>query len=617
MRNIVLILSFQLIMINLLFSSTISLEKIEPMFWWTKMKNPNLQLMVYGKNIAETKAYIDYAGVEIKKQSQVENPNYLFVDLIISKNAKAGKFYISFKKGKKVIEKFEYELKARKDDSQNRDGFNSSDAIYLLMPDRFSNGNPANDNVNGMLEKSNRTKPLGRHGGDIQGIENHLDYLEELGITALWLNPLLENNMPVESYHGYAITDFYKTDTRFGTNEDYLRLVEKCHSHGIKVIIDLIFNHCGSKHWWMNDLPMQNWIHQFPEFTRSNYRAGTIVDPYASDFDKNKMQTGWFDKTMPDLNQNNEFLSNYLIQNSIWWIEYANLDGVRMDTYPYPYKNMMTKWAKRVMAEYPNFNIVGEAWLGKPSLVSYWQKDALNFDGFNSHLPSVFDFPLMYKLSSAFNENDGWDTGLSSLYDILGEDFLYPNPDNLVTFLDNHDGDRFFNKINGIFNSYKMATAFLLTIRGIPQIYYGTEILMDGKEHVSHGDIRKDFQGGWENDKENAFLQSGRSKKQDEAFNYMSKLLNWRKNNEVIHTGNLKHFIPENGIYVYFRYNSENAVMVILNNNDKSKTIDTKRFNECLANYNSGSEIITDKELLDISTISIGKKSAMIIELKK
>ena len=606
-----------LFFLNFSQAAEITLERVEPPFWWSGMKCNKLQLIVYGKNISETKVVINYPEVKLNESISVENPNYLFLNLEISIDALPGNFEIKFMKGEKIIQTYNYELKKRRKYSEERQGFNSSDVIYLLMPDRFANGDKSNDDVSGMKEKAERSNPNGRHGGDLKGIDDHLNYLKNLGITAIWINPVFENNMPKYSYHGYAITDFYKIDPRFGNNDDYVNLVENAHKTDIKVIMDMVFNHCGTGYWWENDLPMNDWYNQWPEFTRSNYRGGTVTDPYASEFDKNKMLKGWFDVTMADLNQNNKFLANYLIQNSIWWIEYADLDGIRMDTYPYSFKNFMAEWMKRINFEYPNFNVVGESWLPDPANVAYWQEGSNNEDGYESHLKNVFDFPLMYAISVAFNEKDDWNNGIVKLYDALGKDFLYGKPENLVIFPDNHDGDRFYTKVNENLDKYKLTMSFLATTRGIPEIYYGTEILMTGQEHKGHGDIRKDFPGGWEGDKADAFTKEGRSTEQNEAFYYLSNLLNWRKNKDVIHTGKLKHFIPENGVYVYFRYNDDESVMVILNNSEKEQVFTTERFAENLSGFNSGNEIISGKKLENLDEIIIPEKSAMIIELVK
>ncbi len=598
-----------------MFAQQVNLERIDPPFWWAGMKNPNLQLMVYGENIASTKPIIDYDGIQLLEVIKVESPNYLFLDIVINETVKPGTFNIIFKDGKKTKATYSYELKTRDLNPDLHKGFDNSDVIYLLMPDRFSNGNPDNDNMPDMLEKANRSDPLGRHGGDIAGIDNHLDYLTDLGITAIWINPLLENNMPSQSYHGYAVTDLYKIDSRFGTNEDYVSLVKQAHSKGIKVIMDMIFNHLGTGYYWKDDLPMKNWYNQWPEFTRSNYRGGTVSDPYASDYDYNKMVKGWFDETMADLNQNNELMANFLIQNSIWWIEYAGLDGIRQDTYPYPYKDFMSTWMQRVLEEYPDFNVVGEVWLSFPPAVAYWLNNNTNKDGYQSNLTDVFDFPLMYAISKAFNENEGWSTGTAQLYETLSQDFIYSNPDGLVTFADNHDGDRFFTKINKDIDKFKLAMAFMMTTRGTPQIYYGTEILMEGEEHKSHGDIRKDFPGGWAGDENNAFTGEGRTSEQNEAFNYLRRLLNWRKSNATIQYGKLTHYIPENGVYIYFKEYKNNTVMVLLNNTTDDKKVDMSRFSENIGDKTKGRSVLTRQSWDDLNFIEVPAKSPLIIEL--
>ena len=385
------------------FSQEITLDRVEPPFWWTGFKNPDLQLLVYGKNIALTTVSVSYPGFVLKKVNKVENPNYLFLDLTISHNAKPGIATILFKIKDKETAKYLYELNPRKKGSAQRKSFTSHDIIYLLMPDRFSNGDAANDLATFMAEQVNRSNQDGRHGGDIKGIMNHLDYFQDLGVTTLWINPLLENNIAKYSYHGYSTTDYYKIDPRFGTNEDYVKLSESLHQRGMKLIKDMIFNHCGIGNWWMKDLPSSDWVNQWPEFTRTNYRAGTFTDPYASQSDSNMFVRGWFDITMPDLNQANPYVKNYLIQNSIWWVEYAGLDGIRQDTHPYPFKEMMAEWGKRLQTEYPDFNVVGECWLNYPASVAYWQKGSKNKDGYDSWLPTVFDFPLYDALNKAFS----------------------------------------------------------------------------------------------------------------------------------------------------------------------------------------------------------------------
>lgn len=593
------------------------IERVEPPFWWAGMQNQDLQLMVYGKDISNSRVTVNYPGLELQETVLVENPNYLFLNLRLKPEASAGTIVFNFHSGRKKPIELKYELRERAVGSAARKGFNNSDVIYLIMPDRFANGNPANDNLPGMIEKADRSNPNGRHGGDLEGIRRNLDYFNQLGVTALWLNPVLENNMPAVTYHGYAITDFYKLDPRFGTNEDYRQLIAEANKKGLRVIKDMVVNHFGTNHWMLKDLPMKSWINQWPEFTRSNYRGGTITDPYASEYDRKKMLKGWFDTTMADFNQDNPYVTNYLIQNTIWWIEYAGLDGIRMDTYPYSGREFMKKWMNAIRYEYPNFSVVGEVWLNTSPQVAYWMEDACNADGFNSNLNYLFDFPLKYAIGSAFNEGHGWSSGLSRLYESLSLDFLYKNPSNIVVFADNHDADRLFTVLQEDIRKYKMAMAFLMTVRGFPQIYYGTEILMTGLEHDGHGFIREDFPGGWDGDKTNVFTRENLSADQKDAWDFLRKLLHWRKDKKVIHDGKTTHYVPENGVYVYFRYNDDESVMVILNNNDESRTFTTERFAENLQGYRSGSDIIHRTHFDQLRMISVPARSARIIELKK
>lgn len=593
----------------------IDIQRIEPAFWWIGMKNPELQVLVYGKDISAATATLLYEGVEITRTAKPENTNYQFLYLTIKPSAKPGIIPITFAAGKKkrVIN---YELKKREKDAADFRGFTASDVIYLIMPDRFANGDETNDYVSGMLEKPDRTNPFGRHGGDLKGIEDKLDYLKDFGVTALWLNPVLENNQAHSSYHGYAISDFYKVDARLGTNEDFKTLTKKTHDKGMKMVMDMVFNHAGSEAWFVKDLPQKDWIHQFAEYTNSNYRLSTTIDPYASKADVDKMQQGWFDRHMPDLNQHNALLATYLIQNSIWWIEYAQLDGIRMDTHPYPYKDFMATWCKTVMNEYPNFNIVGEVWEERVLLTSYFQRHAKNADGYEGNLPSVTDFPLKSALNTAFNEKDGWEEGLTRIYYALIQDFIYTEANNNVIFLDNHDLTRFATSVGGDISKQKMGFAALLTLRGIPQLFYGGEIGMLG-DGGNHGKLRADMPGGWKGDARNVFTEAGRTKDENEIFHYVSTLLQWRKSKTVIHTGKLMHFIPENGIYVYFRYTDSESVMVILNNNAEEKTLNTGRFSERLQGFNSAENIVTKQSVSNLQTIVLPGKSATILELKK
>lgn len=599
------------------FADKVNIERVEPMFWWVNMKNPNLQLLVHGENISEFDVAVNYPGVKVKEAIKTDNPNYLFLNLVIEKGTKAGRFNLIFSEhGKKKIS-YLYELKEREKDSSNRMSYNTSDVVYLIMPDRFSNGNPNNDSIEGMPDKLDRENPNGRHGGDIQGIINHLDYLQDLGITAIWNTPLMEDNQPKVSYHTYAISDYYKIDARYGTNEDYVRLSAEAKKRGIKIIMDVVTNHCASAHWWMNDLPSSDWVHIFPEYTQSNHRKSTTNDPYVSKTDYEKNFNGWFDTSMPDLNQKNDLVINYFIQNTIWWIEYANLGGIRVDTYPYNDKDAMAVYAGAITKEYPNMNIVGETWLSTTAEIAYWQKDAVNHDGYNSNLPCVMDFSLFEAMTKAFNESEGWNTGLVRLYNSLAFDYLYPHPDNLFIFAENHDTDRIMSVLDGDIKKYKSLMAFLLTTRGIPQIYVGTEILVEGKKSDGDGVMRSDFPGGWEDDSRNSFVAEGRTERENEAFNYLKKLLNWRKQTPAIHTGNLKHYVPENDTYVYFRSNPEKTIMVVINKNEKALSLNLKRFAESMGRFTSGRDVISEKKF-DFShgMISLEPNTSLILELK-
>ena len=597
-------------------SFALNVDRVEPTFWWVGMKNPTVQLMVHGQEIASSEISLNYPGVKIQSISCQENPNYVFIDLTISPEAKAGIFPIQFRKSKKEVVSYNYELKNREPHSASRKGFDGSDVIYLITPDRFVNGNPANDAVAGMKELPNRSHMNGRHGGDIQGIKNSLDYLSGLGFTSVWLNPVLENNMTQVSYHGYSTTDFYKVDPRYGTNEEYRELGKAIHQKGMKLMMDMIFNHIGSEHWWINDMPSADWLNFYPEYKITSHRRTVNQDPHASEADKKMMADGWFVPSMPDMNQRNPFLLNYLIQNSIWWTEYAGLDGIRMDTYPYPDKFAMAEWTRRMLEEYPGFYMVGEEWAMNPAIVSYWQKGKINADGYVSELPGLMDFPLNNAVVKSLKEPESWGGGLVALYEALGNDFLYPNPDALVIFPDNHDMSRFYTQLGENVDLLKMGIAYYATTRGIPQIFYGTEILMSNPGTEEHGVIRSDFPGGWAGDQVSAFTGTGLSAKQKDAQNYFRKVLNWRKTNSVVHSGELKHFAPENGIYVYFRYNPSGKVMVVLNKNASEKSLDTSRFSEVMANCTSGKEIISGKTITDLKNLNVPAMSAMIIELK-
>ncbi len=590
--------------------------RVEPPSWWTGFVHHNLQLLVYAENVGETNVIIHYPGIKVQAVHKAESPDYLFIDLLISPETKSGTFPVIFEKNREIVYSYEYHLYERSEGSKSRKGFDNSDVIYLLMPDRFANGNPGNDSVPGMLEGVDRKNPGGRHGGDIQGIIDHLDYIKDLGMTAIWSTPLLENNMPKYSYHGYSITDYYRIDPRYGSNELYGEMVGKAHSKGLKVIMDMVFNHCGSRNWWMNDLPFSDWIHQFPDFTRSNYRSESIMDPHGSDYDRDLMLTGWFDRTMPDLNQHNVYMGKYLIQNSIWWIEFAGLDGIRMDTYPYAYKDFMASWDEYVMEEYPNFNIVGEAWQQTEPQTAYFAGQADNRDGFDSHLPTVTDFPFYFAIRDAFNEKDDWTHGIAKPYYVLSEDFLYSNPMNTMVFADNHDLTRYFSSVGEDLNKWKMGMTFVLTSRGIPLIYYGTEFLMTGIKEKGDGYIRQDFPCGWPGDSLDLVDGVGRTAEQEQGYNFLTTLLHYRDKNPVLQTGALKQFAPLDGVYAYFRYNSDKTIMVVFNNNPtEEKQLKMDKFTECLLGRSRGRNIISGEEINLVDSLLLPPKSVMIIDV--
>ncbi len=594
------------------------IDKIEPSFWYVGMKNPELQLMVYGKNISSCDVSVNYPGVNLSSIVKLASPNYLLVYLTLDKDVKAGNIELTFTQGNKKEIKY-YELKTRAKKGAERIGFDSSDVLYMLMPDRFANGNAVNDNDKTLFPSTaDRKDPNARHGGDLAGIEKHLDYFNELGVTALWFTPVLENSMTGGSYHGYATTNYYKVDPRLGTNDEYKNLIDNAHNKGLKIVMDMIFNHCGSEHPWLIDMPSHDWFN-FPDykknFVQTSYKVMPHVDPYASDYDFKTMNDGWFVRSMPDLNQKNPHVLRYLIQNSFWWIEYAGIDGIRMDTYPYADFDGMAEWMKELNEEYPNFNVVGESWVTEPAYTAYWQKDSKLSAPRNSHLKTVMDFSFYDKINQAKNEESTEDwKGLNRIYNNFVYDYLYPNPSSVMAFLDNHDTNRFLEDGNDI-AELKQAVTLLLTIPRIPQLYYGTEIMMNGRKNVSDGYVRKDFPGGWEGDAQNAFTREGRTPIQNEIFDYISKLLHWRKDNAIISEGTMKHFIPQNGIYVYVRSFEGKAAIVILNGTNKEQVLPIKHYNEVLNNATTGKDIISEKNIDLTKDITLNPKQSMIIEL--
>lgn len=597
--------------------ATSLLQHVEPANWWAGMNYAEVEVLLHGKDISKFSVLVK--GLDILEVKKTENPNYLFVK-VNTKNKPVGSYPIQLSDGKKIVAEHIFELKARRENSATRTGCTPKDVIYLIMPDRFANGDPSNDSHPATIEKVNRNFPGGRHGGDIQGIINHLDYIKELGATAIWTTPLLEDNDTTYSYHTYGQSDLYKVDPRYGTNADFVRMVDEAHKRGLKILKDEVPNHWGYTHWMMKDLPTYDWIHQFPGYAQSNYRTSTQMDPNSSKRDQKYCEEGWFVRSMPDLNQGNPLVLNYLIQNTIWWVEFANLDALRVDTYSYNQKEGIAKWTKAIMDEYPNFSMVGEIWMHDQAQISYWQKDSpiSAIQNYNTYLPQVMDFTLHDALQEAFKENNqGWDKGMVRIYENFVNDFLYKNASENLIFLENHDTQR-FNEIYPKMADYKMAMALLATTRGIPQIYYGSEIGMKGDKNTG-GDasIRQDFPGGWKEDSKNAFTKEGRSDFQENYFQFTKKILNWRKNNAVIHEGKLVQFLPENNVYVYFRVKGKERVMVVINNSDKEEKIKKARFAEELDGFTEANEVITNLKVnLMKEEWNIPAKTAYIFELK-
>ncbi|HJV77441.1 MAG TPA: alpha-amylase family glycosyl hydrolase [Paludibacter sp.] len=589
-------------------------QKLEPTFWWTDMNQPEFQLMLYGVDISKSTVSINYPGVSIARKVLTDSPNYVFLYLNVAKGTLPGKLNIVLKRGTKT-QTVAYELKNRREGSATRKSFTEADAVYLLMPDRFVNGNPANDSIVGYHQGVHREVPGARHGGDIDGIISKVPYLADLGITALWMTPLFDNNDTQYSYHHYGCSDYYKIDPRFGKNEDYLRLSETCHTNGLKLIIDVVPNHCGGSHWWMKDLPAKDWLNNWDTYTSSNYRIIAWTDPHASDADKYRLTHGWFAPNMPDLNLQNPLLFDYLRQVYVFWIESADIDGMRVDTYPYNDIKTAARFIQSIRNEYPNMNVVGECWVKTPAEIAYFQSGNNNKDGFDSRLQSVMDFCLKDVLSMSFNEKDSWDGGMARFYAHYAQDFVYANPNQIMNFLDNHDIDRYSTAVKKDVRKYKMALAMLLTARGYPQIYYGTEIMLDGIQGSYEGN-RFDFPGGWATDKQNAFIPEGRTNAENEVFNYLKILLNYRTHNPVLQNGRMKQFIPENGFYVSFRYNEHKTIMVIANNNEQPGELSLKRFNEMLAGKTEGTDIVTSKTYDLKNPVSVPAKTVLMLDVK-
>jgi neopullulanase len=634
MKKLTLLCLFWLITQTSFFAQGIKIQRIDPSNWWIGMKNQNLQLLVYGDNFKDVEVSIKYNGVLMESARMLENSKYMVIDLKVAPNTTPGMMPINFSywdyspksKSKKKTDLVKtqqtvsYELKARNTAVTNKgiQGISTSDFMYLIMPDRFANAEIANDVVIGMQEeKISRDSLKYRHGGDLKGIQNKLSYVKELGVTALWLNPVVENDMPKESYHGYGYTDHYKVDPRLGGPEAYKNLIDACHAQGIKMIQDLVLNHVGDKHYLLQDLPQKDFLNQWDKYTNTHFRDEPMMDPYASDLDRKVFSDGWFVPVLSDLNQKNPIVANYLTQNAIWWVETFGIDAYRVDTYAYSDLKFEEKFFQALQDEYPKLGLFGETWVHTVPNQAFFTKNNIAGTRHNSTLPGVTDFQMNYAILNGLNENFGWTEGLNRPYRILAADFLYKDPNKNVTFLDNHDLSRFYSVIGRDINKYKMGLTLLLTTRGIPQMYYGTELLFEGFDIGGGITVRQDMPGGWSNDKVNKFEAKGRTAQENEAFNFVKKLANVRKNNAALHSGKLMQFVPENGIYTYFRYNQNQTYMVVLNQNKEAKTLDTKRFAERMNGFTFGTNVLTDETLRSLDNISVPAMGSVVIELKK
>ena len=628
MRKGVLVICLLLSMMAMK-AAKVTVDRIEPTDWYVGMKNPSLQLMVYGKDIAKVQnVTTDYAGVRVDSVVRLDSPNYLLVYLNV-KDAKAGVMTLQFDK-----KKVNYQLKAREKSGDQRQGFDISDVLYMLMPDRFAQGAGHQAQIKGLRTyREDRSKPSLRHGGDINGIREHLDYFTQLGVTALWFTPVLENDSPdsetnQSTYHGYATTNYYRVDPRFGTNEDYRRLCDEAHAKGLKVVMDMIFNHCGFEHPWVDDMPSKDWFNT-PEwleqsggtsvpnsaYCQTSYKLTPVVDPYASNIDLKETTEGWFVPTMPDLNQHNQHVMRYLIQNSKWWIETVGIDGIRMDTYPYAYADAMAEWMKELDEEYPNFNTVGETWVTEPAYTAAWQKGS-KLSGHNSFLKTVMDFAFYDRINRAKNEEtDGWFSGLNLLYNSFVYDYLYPNPSSVMAFIENHDTDRFLGNGHDTL-ALKQAMALLLTVKRIPQLYYGTEVLMNGTKEVTDGYVRKDFPGGFPGDEHNCFTAEGRTRAENDMFRWTSRLLHWRQGNETIIRGMQTQFIPYNGVYVLVRSWHNNIVMTILNGTTKPAVMKVERYAEFIGQTKRAKDILTDRYYDLSGDLTLKPRQSLILEFQ-
>lgn len=624
MRKFLLSLSF--IMTALGMNAAVKIDRVEPTDWYVGMKDPSLQLMVYGEGIREAQVSTDYPGVRVDSLVRLDSPNYLLVYLDLS-GAQPGEMKLRFTMGKSKKE-VSYRLKARAMAGEERKGFSNADVLYMLMPDRFAQGKDHKAQVKGMNPYvEDRSKPSLRHGGDLQGIRDHLDYFTQLGVTALWLTPVLENNSPdgkdgSSTYHGYATTNYYRVDPRFGTNEDYRQLIADAHAKGLKVVMDMIFNHCGFEHPWVKDLPSRDWLN-VPEwlsgkeedkakYLQTSYKLTPVLDPYAAEVDKRETVDGWFVPSMPDLNQRNPHVIKYLIQNSVWWIETVGIDGIRMDTYPYADREAMALWMKTLEREYPNFNTVGETWVTEPAYTAAWQKDS-KLSSINSYLKTVMDFAFYDRVNmAAREETDDWWQGMNRVYNTLCYDYLYANPSSVLAFIENHDTDRFLR--NGTDTlALKQALTLLLTINRTPQLYYGTEILMNGTKEVTDGNVRKDFPGGFPGDKANCFTAEGRTREQNAMFNWLSRLLHWRQGNEAIIHGKQVQFTPRKGVYVIARQAKGQNVLTVVNGTSKPAQMEVKRYAEIIGKATEATDILTGRKVALDKDVALQPRETLVL----
>jgi glycosidase len=596
--------------------------RVEPANWWAGMKWNRVEVMVHRKDVKYFKVNMHHAkGVKLLKTDTLESPNYLFLTLDIKEDAPPQQLQWVFTRNSEVFT-LEYPIKMRRDIPKAQ-GVSPKDVVYLIFPDRFANGDPSNDQVAGMLQGVDRSNPDGRHGGDLKGIIDHLDYLQTLGITAIWLNPELENDQLEASYHGYALTNHYLVDRRFGSNETLKELIAACHQKGIKVIRDVVLNHIGDNHWWMEDLPSGDWINQWPDYTQTSFRAPSLVDPYASEYDKKHFQNGWFDKRMPDLNQRNPLVANYLIQQAIWWVEFAGFDDFRIDTYTYSDQDFCSRWCRALRTEYPSMSMFGEIWEYGIPIQGYFADDQpVSRRGFDSELPGVVDFQLCFAIQEALTKPSAWTEGASKIYYTLAQDYFYKDPYRNLIMLDNHDMSRIYTQVGERLNKFKTGMAFLLTTRGIPQIYYATEILSTGDGKNSWGTFRKDFPGGWQGDLQNKFTDAGRTPEEQEAFLFTKKLIQYRNSTPALQTGKLMQFAPvdrepEKGIYVYFRYDEAKTIMVILNFSEQSKVLNTARYQERMAGFRQAKNVLSGDIISDLSQLQIPADAPVVLELTR